>query len=72
MPYIYNPALGMNQMMGVNPAQPGWNHGMGQMSQMGIQQMQQQMNMTGYDPQNYQNVKNDQQNPNMYQYKYQN
>ena len=72
MPYIYNPAFGMSQMMG---AQPGWNHGMNQMAQMAMNpQMQQQMSMAGYDPQNYQNIKNDQQqNQNMYQYnKYQN
>ena len=69
MPYMYNPAAGMNQMMGVNPNQMGWNQGMAQMGQMG---MGAQMNMPGYDPQNYPNMKNDQQNPNMYQYKYQN
>lgn len=72
MPYIYNPAVGMNQMMGINPNQNAWNQGMNPMAQMGMSQQMQQMNMAGYDPQNYQNVKNDQQNPNMYQYKYQN
>ena len=80
MPYMYNPAAGMNQMMGMNPNQAAWNQGVNPMAaQMGMaqqmQQMQQMSMQPGYDAQtqNYQNVKNDQQNPNMYQYqKYQN
>ena len=75
MPYTYNPAAGMNQMMGMNPNQAYMNQGINPM-QMGMaqqmQQMQQMSMQPGYDAQNYQNVKNDQQNPNMYQYKYQN
>merc|ERR1712032_568461 len=77
MPYVYNPAAGVNQMMGMNSNQAAWNQGINPMAaQMGMtQQMQQMQQMTmqpGYDAQNYQNVKSDQQNPNMYQYKYQN
>jgi hypothetical protein len=75
MPYFYNPAasgMNMNQMMGMNPNQTAWNQGINPMAaQMAMNYPMQQM-MPGYDPQNYQNVKNDQQNPNMYQYKYQN
>ena len=69
----------MNQMMGMNPNQAAWNQGVNPMAaQMGMaqqmQQMQQMSMQPGYDAQQYQNqnVKNDQQNPNMYQYKYQN
>ena len=62
----------MNQMMGINPNQMAYHQGMNPMAaQMGMNPHMHQM-MPGYDPQNYQNLKNDQQNPNMYQYKYQN